>query len=80
VNIFRFSVWEEQTSIPPDILTWFQHFERKGIPAAILKRPGKGRDYFSVWRAGDEHGDNTPETLPTAYVVVKSCCGFFNYL
>jgi len=49
------------SSIPPEIRTWFEHFRKKGIPAAIVKQARS--NLYAVFRNGKEHGQTTPETF-----------------
>ena len=49
------------SSIPPEVRTWFEHFRKKGIPAAIVKQTRSNA--YAVFRNGEEHGQITPETF-----------------
>ena len=49
------------SSIPPEVRTWFEHFRKKGIPAAIVKQTRSNA--YAVFRNGKEHGQTTPETF-----------------
>ncbi len=64
--------------IPPEILSWFTHFESKGIPAAIAKR--RGTDEYAVLRYGvdyTEGDEDEPEILnKTDIYVLRKCHGF----
>jgi hypothetical protein len=64
--------------IPPEIISWFTHFERKGIPAAIVKM--RNSDEYAVLRYGVDHSaedDEEPEILSkTDIYVLRKCHGF----
>jgi len=64
--------------IPPEILSWFAHFERKGIPAAIVKR--RNADEYAVLRYGVDHTEENgqvPEFMNrTDIYVLRKCNGF----
>lgn len=49
------------SSIPPEVRSWFEHFKKKGIPAAIVKQTRT--NLYAVFRNGKEHGQTTPETF-----------------
>jgi hypothetical protein len=63
--------------IPEEILSWFEHFEKKGIKAAIIKKRNSAE--YAVIRQGEDHTDSLeePEFLAkTDIVVVKKCNDF----
>lgn len=63
------------SSIPPEIRTWFEHFRKKGIPAAIVKMT-RGNAY-AVFRNGKEHGQTTPEPFkPDELTIVEKTPDF----
>ncbi len=64
--------------IPSEILSWFEHFEKKGIPAVIVKK--RNSDEYAVLREGVDHtvdDEDVPEILSkTDIFVLKACHGF----
>ena len=73
-------VWAKlrQGAVPWEILSWFAHFERKGIPAAIVKR--RNADEYAVLRYGVDHTEENgqvPEFMNrTDIYVLRKCNGF----
>ncbi len=63
------------SSIPPEVRTWFEHFRKKGIPAAIVKQTRSNA--YAVFRDGKEHGQTTPETFkPDELTIVEKTPDF----
>ncbi len=63
------------SSIPPEVRTWFEHFRKKGIPAAIVKQTRSNA--YAVFRNGKEHGQTTPETFkPDELTIVEKTPDF----
>jgi hypothetical protein len=63
------------SSIPPEIRTWFEHFRKKGVPAAIVKQTRSNA--YAVFRNGKEHGQTTSETFqPDELSIVEKTPGF----
>jgi hypothetical protein len=74
-------VWAKlkHSAVPKEMLTWFEHFEKKGIPAAIVKNRVTGE--YAIFREGvdsnaDEDEDG-PELLRKAEIMVlRKCNGY----
>jgi hypothetical protein len=66
----------KSSEIPPEIMSWFAHFERKGIKAAIVKR--RDTEEYAVLRAGEDHaGGDEPEFLTKGDIyILRKCHGF----
>jgi hypothetical protein len=64
------------SQIPPEILSWFAHFENKGVKAAIVKR--RDSEEYAVLRAGEDHaGGDEPEFLTKGDIfILRKCHGF----
>ena len=64
------------SQIPTEILTWFSHFEKKRIKAAIVKR--RDSEEYAVLRAGEDHaGGDEPEFLTKSDIfILRRCHGF----
>gem|GEM_PF-1665199 len=63
------------SSIPAEVRTWFEHFRKKGIPAAIVKQTRSNA--YAVFRNGEEHGQTTPETFkPDELTIVEKTPDF----
>jgi hypothetical protein len=64
--------------IPKEILSWFTHFERKGVPAAIVKK--RAVNEYAVLREGVDHvedDEEVPEAMSrTDIFILKACHGF----
>ncbi len=63
--------------IPREILSWFEHFEKKGIKAAIVKKCDSEK--YAILRHGEEHsaGIEEPEFITKSDVIIlKRCHGF----
>ena len=64
--------------VPTEILSWFEHFERKGIPAAIVKR--RDADEYAILRYGVDHTEDVgekPEFMnKTDIFILRKCHGF----
>lgn len=74
-NVFRFTTWTKQGKIPAEVMTWYEHFKKKCIPAAIVKRADK--EEYAVFREGVEAGDAKTEKIdPGGLEIVLSCHGF----
>lgn len=66
-------------TVPGDMLSWFEHFQGKGIPAAIVWNRVTGE--YAVFRNGfDNNADEDeggPELLRrTEIMVLRKCNGF----
>jgi hypothetical protein len=63
------------SSIPTEVRTWFEHFKKKGIPAAIVKQTRSNA--YAVFRNGKEQGQTTPETFqPDEFSIVEKTPDF----
>jgi len=63
------------SSIPPEVRSWFEHFRKKGIPAAIVKQTRS--NVYAVFRNGKEEGQTTPETFkPDELTIVEKTPDF----
>lgn len=65
------------SQIPREILSWFEHFEKKGIKAAIVKKCDSEK--YAIIRDGEDHsaGIEEPEFITKADVIIlKRCHGF----
>jgi len=63
------------SSIPPEVRVWFEHFKKKGVPAAIVKLTRSNA--YAVFRNGKEHGQTTPETFkPDELTIVEKTPDF----
>jgi len=63
------------SSIPKEVRVWFEHFKKKGVPAAIVKQTRT--NLYAVFRNGKEHGNNTPDTfLPDELSIVEKTPDF----
>ena len=74
-------VWAKlkHSAVPVEMLSWFEHFERKGVPAAIVKNRVTGE--YAVFRNGDDGNADKDEDGPellrkTEIMVLRSCNGF----
>ena len=74
-------VWAKlkHSAVPKEMLTWFEHFERKGISAAIVKNRATGE--YAIFREGvdgnADEDDDGPELLKKAEIMVlRKCNGY----
>ena len=74
-------VWArlKQSAVPPEILSWFDHFERKEIPAGIVKNRITGE--YAIFRDGidlnDDEEDGEPEGFSKPEIMLlRKCHGF----
>lgn len=74
-------VWAKfrHSAVPMEMLTWFEHFERKGIPAAIVKNRVTGE--YAIFREGDDSNadedEDGPELMRKAEIMVlRRCNGY----
>lgn len=60
------------SAIPEEAWTWFDHFKRKGIEAAIVKKAGKAE--YAVFRMGEDALGGVPEVFADdeLYIVEKT--------
>ncbi len=74
-------VWAKlrHSAVPGEMLSWFDYFEGKGIPAAIVKNRVTGK--YAVIRNGVDNNADKDEDGPELLrkpeiVVVRKCNGF----
>ena len=74
-------VWAKlrQGAVPWEILSWFAHFEKKGIPAGIVKNRVTGE--YAVFRDGvdlnEDEEDGEPEVFSKPDIMLlRRCHGF----
>ena len=74
-------VWAKlkHSVVPREILAWFEHFEGKGIPAAIVKKRVTGE--YAIFRDGvdfnEDDDDEEVELLKkTEIILLRKCNGF----
>jgi hypothetical protein len=74
-------VWArlKQSVVPHEILSWFDHFEKKGIPACIVKNRTTGE--YAVFREGIDLNEDEEEGEPEVFskpdiMLLRKCNGF----
>ena len=73
-KVFRFTTWTKQGKIPAEVMSWYEHFKAKGIPAAIVKK--NSADEYAVYREGVEAGGSGERIDKDLLEIVLSCHGF----
>ena len=77
-HVFRMSRYEKQED---DLKVWLLHFERLGVPAAIVKSKIITKERYSVWKYGLEYV--SPKSLPklerATGKIVEEVNNFGNY-
>lgn len=68
----RFTEWQQ---FEIDCIPWYQWFENRGIPAAIIKRSSGREMHYAVLRNWRGNQPVNPEWAKTFNIVVK-CNGF----
>ncbi len=77
-HVFRMSSYEKQEDI---LKMWLIHFERLGVPAAIVKSKVITKERYSVWKYGLEYvSPKSPSRLERATgKIMEEVNNFGNY-
>ena len=74
-------VWAKlkHSAVPSEMLSWFKHFESKGVPAAIVKNRATGE--YAIFREGNDGNADADEQGPellkkSEIMVLRKCNGY----